>query len=260
MHTCACTVHHDTRRVVLTGGPGAGKTAILEFVRLAFCRHLVILPEAAGILFGGGFPRNHSPIRRMAAQRAIFHVQRQLEEGAAEENAAIVLCDRGTPDGAAYWPGPGTLWEAVGTTHEAEIARYSAVIHLRTPSASNGYNYRNPLRTETVAEAIEIDRRIGGLWSSHPAYTEVPATDDFLVKTRQTLELSRLDFGILPRLIRRHQPSQPMDEIPIQRLSARPVVRASRRVPSGTIRRFSPAGRSRSFPSVHRPRCRAGSR
>jgi predicted ATPase len=188
MHACSCTAHHESRKVVLTGGPGAGKTAILEFMRLAFCRHITILPEAAGILFGGGFPRHPTPVCRMAAQRAIFHVQRQLEESTLEDNAAVVVCDRGTPDGSAYWPGPGTLWEAVGTTPEAELGRYEAVIHLRTPSDQNGYNFRNPLRTESAAEAMEIDRRIGVIWSAHPGYVEIPATDDFLVKARQALE------------------------------------------------------------------------
>jgi predicted ATPase len=191
MHACTCTADHVTRKVVLTGGPGAGKTAILEFMRLAFCRHVVILPEAAGILFGGGFPRDHAPTRQRAVQRAIFHVQRQLEEGTAEDNAAIVVCDRGTPDGSAYWPGPGTLWDAVGTDPEQELARYAAVIHLRTPSQANGYNFRNPLRTETVEEALRIDEAIGDLWARHPGYVEVPATEDFLVKARQALELLR---------------------------------------------------------------------
>ncbi len=177
--------------VVLTGGPGAGKTAVLEFMRLAFCRHVEILPEAAGILFGGGFPRNSSPIHLMAAQRAIYHVQRELEESTADDNAAIVVCDRGTLDGSAYWPGPGTLWDAVGTTQQVELNRYAMAIHLRTPSEASGYNLRNPLRTESVAQAMEIDRRIKELWSVHPGYVEVPATDDFLVKTRQALELLR---------------------------------------------------------------------
>lgn len=192
MHVCSCAVRHESMRVVLTGGPGAGKTAVLEFMRLAFCRHVIVLPEAAGILFGGGFPRDGSPIRLMAAQRAIFHVQRQLEESTADDNAAVVVCDRGTLDGSAYWPGPGTLWDAVGTTQAAELQRYGCVIHLRTPSEASGYNLRNPLRTESVAQAMEIDRRIKELWSSHPRYAEVPATDDFLVKARNALELLRL--------------------------------------------------------------------
>lgn len=191
MHACSCTARHDTRKVVLTGGPGAGKTAILEFMGLAFCKHVVILPEAAGILFKGGFPRGPDPVRLRAVQQAIFHVQRQLEEGTAADNAAVVVCDRGTPDGAAYWPGPGTVFESVGTTQEAELGRYAAVIHLRTPSGENGYNHRNPLRLETVEEALAIDERIAGIWRGHPGYVEVPATQDFLVKARAALVLMR---------------------------------------------------------------------
>ena len=67
------------RRVVLTGGPGAGKTAVLELIRLFFCVHVRTLPEAAGIVFGGGFPRSDRQVLRQAAQRAIYHVQRELE-------------------------------------------------------------------------------------------------------------------------------------------------------------------------------------
>lgn len=59
------------------GGPGAGKTALLELIRQSFCSHVKILPEAAGIVFGGGFPRESEPTCRRAAQRAIFHVQRE---------------------------------------------------------------------------------------------------------------------------------------------------------------------------------------
>jgi len=191
MHACACTERHEPRRVVLTGGPGAGKTAVLEFVSLAFCRHVTLLPEAAGILFRGGFPRNSSNTRLRAVQKAIFHVQNQLEEGTVEENAAIVVCDRGTPDGGAYWPGPDSLWDAVGSTLEEQLARYDRVIHLRTPSDGNGYNFRNPLRVESPREAMEIDRRIAEVWSAHPRYVEVPATDDFLEKARGAMNLLR---------------------------------------------------------------------
>ena len=33
MKACACTTRHQRKRIVLTGGPGAGKTAVLELVR-----------------------------------------------------------------------------------------------------------------------------------------------------------------------------------------------------------------------------------
>ena len=65
--------------IVLTGGPGAGKTAVLEMLRKEVCPHVAILPEAAGILFGGGFWRLPTDSARAAAQRAIFRVQRELE-------------------------------------------------------------------------------------------------------------------------------------------------------------------------------------
>ena len=63
------------RKIVLTGGPGGGKTAVLDMLRHELCEHVAILPEAAGIVFGGGFPRNHKADVRRAAQRAIYHVQ-----------------------------------------------------------------------------------------------------------------------------------------------------------------------------------------
>ncbi len=46
---CDCTRQHEPRRIVLTGGPGAGKTAVLEMVRHVVCAHVVLVPEAAAI-------------------------------------------------------------------------------------------------------------------------------------------------------------------------------------------------------------------
>jgi predicted ATPase len=144
MKPCDCQNRHPPRRVVLTGGPGAGKTAVVELIRLFFCDHVKTLPEAAGMVFGGRFPRSASTLVRQAAQRAIYHMERELEAAADAENAAVVLCDRGTVDGAAYWAGEGDLFSAVGTTRAIEMARYDAVIHLRTPTSPAAYNRDNP--------------------------------------------------------------------------------------------------------------------
>jgi predicted ATPase len=174
---------------VLTGGPGAGKTAVLELIRQQFCSHVQILPEAAGIVFGGGFPRTGSAELRRAAQRAIFFVQRELENIGDAENAAIVLCDRGTVDGAAYWPGSDSLWKSVGTTLEHELGRYAAVIHLRTPTIGGGYNHANPLRIESARTAAEIDAELLQIWRSHPRRYVVPPTHDFLEKAAKTIAI-----------------------------------------------------------------------
>lgn len=151
MRACTCHEAHGRKRVVLTGGPGAGKTAVLELIRKSLCEHVRVLPESAGLVFGGGFPRLPDDAARRAAQRAIFYVQRELEAAADSQNPAVVLCDRGTVDGSAYWPGPDTLWSSVGSTHAEQFARYDAVIHLRTPTADHGYDQSNPLRTESSA-------------------------------------------------------------------------------------------------------------
>ena len=201
MTECECKEPHTRRRVVLTGGPGAGKTAVLELIRQSFCSHVKVLPETAGIVFSGGFPRGEGAAMRRPAQRAIFFVQRELEATADATDAAIVLCDRGTIDGVAYWPGPDDFWRDLGTTLEEQLRRYDAVIHLRTPPADDGYNRHNPLRTESAAQAEAIDERILHAWEKHPRRFVVEAAHDFLNKAAQALEFLR---GELPECCRRH--------------------------------------------------------
>jgi predicted ATPase len=192
--TCLCTHTHDRRRVVLTGGPGAGKTAILELVRQAFCPHVSVLPESAGIVFGGGFPRRTDVRSRESAQRAIYYVQRELETIGDQSNPAIVLCDRGTLDGLAYWPnGMAAFLASVDTTAETELARYDAVIHLRTPPPEHGYNMLNPLRVESPALAAEIDARIEAAWSRHPRRFVIPSSPVFIEKANRAIEILRAE-------------------------------------------------------------------
>jgi predicted ATPase len=198
---CDCNETHVRRRIVLTGGPGAGKTAVIELIRQGFCKHLKTLPEAAGILFGGGFPRGDSIELRQAAQRAIFYVQRELEAVADSDSPAIVLCDRGTVDGLAYWTGDGDLWSSVGTTLDEQILRYDAVIHLRTPKIESGYNHRNPLRIESAEDAVMIDRKIERAWDTHPRRFIIEPSPDFLTKAARALEILR---GEMPECCRRH--------------------------------------------------------
>lgn len=185
-----------TRLVVVTGGPGAGKTAILEIARQRYRGRAVVLPEAASVLFGGGFPRRSEEPWQRAAQRGIYHVQRQLERAAFEATKQeIILCDRGTLDGLAYWPeGDDGLLVDVGSTRAAELARYAVVIHLRPPPES-AFNHQNPLRTENFRQALAIDAVVEQGWSSHPARYFVPSTEDFLSKVHDAMEL--LD-GIVP--------------------------------------------------------------
>ena len=193
MYLCHCTRPHRRKRIVLTGGPGAGKTAVLELARQHFCKHVLVLPESAGILFGGGFPRGAQTFEREAAQRAIYRIQCELETIADHrDDVAVVLCDRGTVDGAAYWPeGPVSFWDALGTTHDAELSRYDAVIHLRTPAPST-YNHANPLRIESALEASAIDARIEASWDRHPLRETIESTPNSLEKAARAVARQQL--------------------------------------------------------------------
>lgn len=201
---CSCKkVSHDTRLVVLTGGPGAGKTAVLEFIRKVLCEHIAILPESASILFAGGFWRLESDSAKRAAQRAIYHVQNEMQNLViTEKKWSLGLCDRGTLDGLAYWPGTeGDFYSVLKTDRESEFEKYEAVIHLSSPSVEMGYNYQNPIRTESADLAAKIDQRIHNIWKTHPHYSYVESKSSFIDKiTDATMHIQSL----IPECCKKH--------------------------------------------------------
>lgn len=184
---CLTEQTFQTQLIVITGGPGAGKTAMLEFVRKIYCRHVAILPEAASILFSGGFWRLDSASAKNSAQRAIFYVQREMENLVIRENEwTLGLCDRGTLDGLAYWQGTEQeFFETLQTTKKAEMQKYLGVLHLCSPDEGNGYNHQNPIRIESAKIAQEIDKKIHDVWSEHPNYIMIESTNDFVEKLQK---------------------------------------------------------------------------
>lgn len=179
-------------RLALTGGPGGGKTTAADLFRREIGERVVIVPESATILFAGGFPRSAELEARRAAQIAIFHVQRNLEDvQSALFPDRVLLCDRGTIDGAAYWPnGDRDFFEAMGTTFETELARYDAVVFFETAAvAGKSIEGGNPVRNESLEEAAALDRRLRELWSRHPRFMLVPHTPSFLHKITTGLAL-----------------------------------------------------------------------
>lgn len=142
-------------------------------------------------MFGGGFWRLDSKSAKKAAQRAIFYIQKELEQMVEDEkNCALTLCDRGTLDGLAYWPDKEELfWKEVGSSKAIELSRYAAVIHLRTPPLEQGYNNQNPVRIESALQAAEIDERIANVWKDHPQRYFVTSENDFLKKVEIAMKL-----------------------------------------------------------------------
>lgn len=179
-------------RIVVTGGPGGGKTTAADLFRRELGERVVVVPEAATLLFMGGFPRTSDPQARKAAQRAIYHVQRNLEDvQSALFPERILLCDRGTVDGAAYWPDDSTdFFEAVGSTARQELERYDAVLFFESAAVGNmTIEGGNLARIETNAQAVSLDARLRMLWSKHPRFAVVPHQPSFVKKIMLGLAL-----------------------------------------------------------------------
>lgn len=172
-------------RVALTGAPGGGKTTAADFFRREIGERVVIVPEAATILFQGGFPRSRDPEVTRIAQTTIFQLQRNLEDvQRAHYPGRILLCDRGTVDGAAYWPGhAGDFFETLDTTLEAELDRYEAVIFFETAALGGiAIEGGNPSRIESLKEAVALDAKLRALWMRHPRFIVVPHDVSFFKK------------------------------------------------------------------------------
>ncbi|TFH14237.1 MAG: hypothetical protein E4H05_09745 [Acidimicrobiales bacterium] len=185
-------------RVVLTGGPGGGKTTAADLFRREIGDRVIVVPEAATLLFSGGFPRPTQSDAQRSAQCAIYQVQRGLEDiQATQYPDRILLCDRGTVDGGAYWPdGAADFYDTVGSTHDDELARYDAVLFFETAAlGDHGFESENRYRTESQQQAIELDHRLRALWSPHPHFTVIPHTASFFRK--MTIGLGLLESLIL---------------------------------------------------------------
>lgn len=178
-------------RVVISGGPRAGKTTIARTISRDYSERIAVLPETATMLFQGGFPRPQEENGQLAVQRAIFSVQRQVEQithlNAPEK---IQLCDRSTLDGGSYWPGGlAAFLNGVGTTLEEEYARYSRVILLKSSAWLPGeYTTSGSLRTESPQRARELDEELERIYEGHPDLIKIPAYADFSVKVQMVVD------------------------------------------------------------------------
>jgi predicted ATPase len=184
------------RRIVLTGGPGAGKTVISSAVADAEPARFARVPEAATQVYDLLQTRwdRLDLAGRRDVQRRIYRLQREQEDALARAHPdKILLLDRGTIDGAAYWPeGPEDYWRDLGTTAEEELARYDAVVWLQTSAALGLYDHdsSNPCRFEHPEAAIASGNLLKILWGGHPRVYEVaayPELADKVVAVRAVL-------------------------------------------------------------------------
>jgi predicted ATPase len=173
------------KRIVLTGGPGGGKTTAIDLLRREFSNQIVVVPESATMLFSGGIERNDSPSLIKAQQQAIYNLQKHLEHIQRTKHPdRLMLCDRGSLDGLAYWPdNPDEFFKYLNTDLNTELAQYDAVIFFETAAKSGqSIHSNNPVRNESDNQAIILDDKLQAVWSQHPNFNLVKSSESFIQK------------------------------------------------------------------------------
>jgi thymidylate kinase len=178
------SIQHNLK-IVLTGGPGGGKTTALDLFRREFHDRIVIVPESATTLFQNGIKRSDSDDRQRKIQSAIYKLQCTFEEIYREVNQdKLLICDRGTLDGLAYWPdSEEDFFKAVNSSMDQELARYDAVIFFQTAAAcGDNIKSNNPHRIESSEQATKLDEKLRKVWCQHPNFHYVDSSESFLKK------------------------------------------------------------------------------
>lgn len=179
------------KRIVITGGPGGGKTTALDLFKRELKNGISIAPEAATILFENGYQRSDEEHHLRETQISIYNLQKSLEEiFISNANTTTVLCDRGSLDGLAYWPGDNeSFFAAINSNLEEELSRYEAVIFFESGACSGGdLKSNNPYRNESIDQARELDHKLRTIWSQHPNFYFIKSDDSFISKVIKGLE------------------------------------------------------------------------
>jgi hypothetical protein len=164
--------------VVLTGGPGGGKSSLIEEIQRdpAWSGRIGSLPEAISFMSQVGLS-----LLEPLFQRTMVHLQMALEDGLdrafVHNQIRLILCHRGSLDPLAYWLDRGWAEEEffafTGTRLEEHYRRYAAVIHMVTSAdgATPCYaRWPEAHRPEEVEDAVRLDRLLHRIWSGHPGY------------------------------------------------------------------------------------------
>ena len=170
-------------RIVLTGGPAAGKTTLVSRILHEFKQEdgwrVITIPETATELISGFGIRPFGGCMSMLAFQDFVVADQihkeQLALRAAEvvqEENILILYDRALLDDKAYITDEefaGVL-ARFGKTEQQVLAGYDAVLHLVTcaKGAEFAYNLGNEARTESIEAAREMDDRTLRAWSAHP--------------------------------------------------------------------------------------------
>ncbi|MDD6236438.1 MAG: AAA family ATPase, partial [Clostridiales bacterium] len=173
----------EISKIVITGGPCAGKSTAMSWVQNAFTQMgytVLFVPETATELITGGVApwTCKSNVDYQKCQMKLQMEKEKVFEQAAHAMMAdkvLLVCDRGILDNKAYMDDL-EFAEAVQFIQSNEVElrdSYDAVFHLVTAAKGAEEFYttaNNAARTETVEEAAALDDKLISAWTGHPHF------------------------------------------------------------------------------------------
>jgi len=189
--------HSSVAVIVLTGGPGGGKSALLDHCATdaALAERIIVLEEAVRAMRGCGLePR--SPEFQCALVAKQIAAEDALKRTMVGRRKQVLLTHRGTLDPCAFWESFGHLresfFEMTRSTLQGHYRRYDLVLHLESAAVRLPEAYlRYPLahRPESAADAARLDELLVELWSNHPRYIRIAATSEIDMKLARALRI-----------------------------------------------------------------------
>ncbi len=188
------------KKIVVTGGPCAGKTTGLSWIQNAFTQRgwrVLFVPETATELISGGVTpwTCGTNLDYQIGQMRLQVVKEQIFRKAAESmpgEKILIVCDRGTLDNKAYM-NREEFAAVLAELHLDEMElrdSYDAVFHLETAAkgAVEAYTLaNNAARYETPEEARALDDRLIAAWNGHPHMRVIGNATDFENKLKRLI-------------------------------------------------------------------------
>ncbi|MGI6635641.1 MAG: AAA family ATPase [Christensenellales bacterium] len=179
-------------RIVITGGPCAGKTTALSWIQNAFSEkgyQVVFVPETATEFISGGaapwlcLEGKHFQIGLIRLQLAKEEAYAYIASKMAADKILLVM-DRGALDNKAYMSSLDFQYVMQTLcTNEIELRdHYDAVFHLVTAAKGAEEFYtlaNNQARTETPEQAAALDDQLIAAWTGHPHLRIIDNSTDF---------------------------------------------------------------------------------
>ncbi len=188
-------------KIVLTGGPCAGKTTASTWISNYFSKRgytVLFVPETATELISNGVTPwgCGTNLDYQTFQVRLQKVKEKIFEEAAktmDSDKILIVCDRGILDNKAYMKNVEfkQLMNEFHTSETKERDSYDAVFHLVTAAkgAEDVYTLaNNGARTETKEQARDLDDKIISAWTGHPHLRIIDNSTDFEEKLERLLK------------------------------------------------------------------------